>query len=354
MNMKKSLIALAVAGAFAAPAFAATSNVDVYGIINASWDRISSDAPGQDTLYRVSNNSSRIGFKGAEDLGGGMKAVWQIEEGVNVDSAAGAFGGQNQRNTFLGLNGGFGTVLMGAHDTPYKLGTGSLDPFADTIGDYNNIIGNVNGTSGFDLRVGNVLAYISPTVSGFHAAIAKSFQNEAGNLGATNPDALTATGIYSNGPLFASLSWEEHKNLAALTPGAAGTKQTGTKLGLGYTFGDTKVGFIWEKLSDKGAATAVDRNAWSINATHQMGPIALKAAYSKAGDGDSAAKTSAKNYALGADYSLSKRTTAYAVYTKTTNDAGSTYGVGAGQGSAYTPGAGLDPSGFALGMKHSF
>jgi len=215
--MQKKIIALAVAGLVSGAAFA-QSNVTIYGQMNASYDNVSTNAPGQDTLNRVSSNSSRLGFKGEEKLGSGISAVFQIENAINLD--AGATTTLATRNTFIGLKGGFGTALAGNHDTPYKLSTGSLDPFADTIADANNIISSSNGTNVRDLRLGNVLAYISPTWSGFHAAIATSMLNESGNAALSNPKAWSMTGIYSNGPLFLSLAWEKQTTAEVLAAAA--------------------------------------------------------------------------------------------------------------------------------------
>jgi predicted porin len=122
---------------------------------------------------------------------------------------------------------------------------------------------------------------------------------------------------------------------------------------VGYKFGDLALGLIYERLSQTGS-TVNDRNAWYLNGAYNMGNIVLKAAYGQAGDGDTVADTGAKSYTLGADYVLSKRSKMYALYSKTKNDAGGTYGIGAGQGSAYIPAAGEDPSVFSLGMRHSF
>src|SRR5512139_3608005 len=114
--MKKSLIALAVAGAFAAPAFAATENVDVYGKLHMSvsvfqdqQEDVAGTAKNEGVSdLQISSNASRIGFKGAEDLGGGLSAIWQVESGVNLDEQTGNWA---SRNSFVGLKGGFGTVL---------------------------------------------------------------------------------------------------------------------------------------------------------------------------------------------------------------------------------------------------
>jgi len=196
--MKKSLIALAVAGVFAAPAFAATSNVDVYGIINIAIEDTDGENTGgkDDTVSPgVVDNYSRIGFKGSEDLGGGLKAIYQIEIGINPNDTnnnliqnADTF---SYRNTFVGLAGGWGTALMGRHDTPLKISTGKLDLFADTLAD-------MNATVGFqDLRADNVVAYISPSFGGFTLAGAVVPAGGSTALGTTNtesaPTALSTT-----------------------------------------------------------------------------------------------------------------------------------------------------------------
>ena len=353
--MKKSLIALAVAGAFAAPAFAATSNVDVYGVMNIAIQ--DTDVTGSDMT--ILDNTSRIGFKGSEDLGGGLKAIWQIESalGGNGTTAIGTNATLGTRNTFVGLAGDFGTALMGKHDTPYKLGTGSLDIFGDTIGDYN--LGRTDGVSlvnnTHDHRNGSALAYISPTWSGFHFAGAVVMNNGETGTALNNGDTIDATsvtGVYANGPLFASLSWQDAKVL----------NSKATKLGLGYTMGDAKVGFVYESIN-----AANDSDSWLLNGSYNMGPIVLKAQYGQVKFDNAVAAVAAvpasgctlsgagaitcttpavaavaavgkdqSAWALGADYNLSKRTTAYFVYAHGDNDAGS------------------DVSGWNLGVKHSF
>lgn len=341
--MKKSLIALAVAGAFAAPAFAATSNVDIYGVMSVAVQ----DTNAVNSELQVTDNVSKFGFKGSEDLGGGLKALWQIESQLNGGGndgldGAGTVGG---RNTFIGLAGGFGTFVMGRHDTPYKLGTGSLDIFADNIGDYNgrltgaaaNVIDPVNATH--DHRSGNAIAYISPTVGGFHAAVAVVAGNDAAAFDNNNKtfDAYSLTGVYANGPLFGSLSYQ---NVVDAGAGAGNQSSKAWKVGLGYTFGDAKVGFVYEDINnDAGAVvnSGIDRSSWLINGAYNMGPIALKAQYGKIKDFNVAGVDPTK-WDLGVDYALSKRTTAYVVYTSTDADSAGT----------------KDLDGFNIGMKHSF
>jgi predicted porin len=342
--MKKSLIALAVAGAFAAPAFAATGNVDVYGIMNIAIE----DQDSANFTPGVIDNVSRIGFKGAEDLGGGLKAVWQIEQGLGGTSAATGVSGTGTlatRNTFIGLAGDFGTFLMGRHDTPYKLGTGSLDIFGDTIADYN--AGRLNSVQGllnaFDLRSPSAIAYVSPTWSGFHFAAAVVAANEG--VPADTIDATSITGVYVNGPLFASLSYQSANDVLG-----AGADVDAWKVGASYTFGDAKVGAIYENV--EADTTTQDRTTWIINGVYNLGPIALKAQYADISDANFGVTANGDQsmWAVGADYSLSKRTTAYLVYGNGDSDAAVAAVAAAGiAGSALG-----DVSGWNVGLKHSF
>jgi predicted porin len=328
--MKKSLIALAVAGLVSAPAFAATSNVDVYGIMSIAIQ--DTDVSGVD--LDVVDNSSRIGFKGSEDLGGGLKAVWQIEHAINATGTGGvnegangaAFGGSGMRNTFVGLAGGFGTALIGRHDTPYKIATGKYDIFADTIGDYNtgrvDGVALINGTH--DARGSNAIAYISPNFSGLTIAAAVVTSNDALTINGAGSslnvgesvDVVSIAAMYANGPLTVDFAYQDVDNYS-----------DAWKVGVGYTFGDVTVGAVYEDSDD-----AQKQEGWLLNAKYAMGPIALKAMYGQvdvgAADGDL--------WVLGADYALSKRTTAYVVYANGDNDVSD------------------DVSGWNIGVKHSF
>lgn len=394
--MQKKLIALAVAGVFAAPAFAATSNVDVYGVIRIAIE--DTDVSGKDMA--VIDRVSRIGFKGSEDLGGGLSAIWQIETQLSATGADGVGGTQSwaNRNTFVGLkSASLGTVLAGRHDTPYKLGTGSLDIFADTAGDYNlggiNLTG-VGGTTGalgyvnadHDLRSPVAIAYISPTWSGVHFAVAGVATNATGNANSSDTiDAVSATAIYSQGPIFASLSYQKAENGAAAlgfgnalignannayflfgTPGGSDTAVKITdsaawKLGLGYTFGNTTIGGIYERVNVGCIATTnstggivfgagvgcsdMELKNWSLYASHKMGNITLKAAYA-----DSEFEgLDAQKWTLGVDYALSKRTTVYAIWNDSEADT-----LSAVSSTAFASIGNNDVRTIGIGLNHSF
>ncbi len=370
--MKKSLIALAVAGTFAAPAaFGATANVDVYGQLKVFVENV--DNGVNDKTRVTTGNAASLGFKGSEDLGGGLKAIWQVETNVSLDgdnngaggAAAGALNGT--RNTYLGLAGGFGTVLVGVHDTPYKLSTGRLDNFVGTLGDYNSIMGamdNSNNASAlFDLRPSNVIAYVSPNFSGFQARVGYVMSGEK-NFTTANineGDAWSLDLSYAQGPLFVTGAYEKHNLYGGASASSGGTivlnNNTGAKtereawkIGAGYKFGDLSLGAMYENIEVANA----DRGAWMLNAGYAMGPITLKAMYMNADDRDGTNNTGAKQWNLGVDYALSKRTTVQFVYANLDNDANAQYQLGQGSNTVTSGAAGQDQNGFAIGVRHSF
>jgi len=159
-----------------------------------------------------SSRANRLGVKGSEDLGNGLKAIYQIELGINManqnENVADNNDGITYRNTFVGLAGDWGTALIGRHDTPLKISTGKLDLFSDTMADY-------NGTIGFqDIRADNAIAYISPSWSGFQLAAALVPAGGATAFGAYNinsdsiGEGYSLAAIYSNGPFYASAAYE--------------------------------------------------------------------------------------------------------------------------------------------------
>lgn len=251
--MNKKLLSLAVAAAMTAPA-AAFADATLYGKLHVSLDYadvknvirpvydvqldengdVMRDAngrlvvgrtPGEDFKgWGMSGNghipgesrASRLGVKGSEDLGGGLKAIYQLEFGVNLNdtnnNVVSNADSITYRNSFVGLAGNFGTFLMGRHDTPMKISTGKLDMFVDTMADY-------NGTVGFrDLRADNVIAYISPSWSGFQFAgavipVGGATAGFGENLNSDGiADGYSLAGIYSNGPFYGSAAYESLGN----------------------------------------------------------------------------------------------------------------------------------------------
>jgi predicted porin len=337
--MKKSLIALAVAGAFATPAFAATSNVDIYGKLHASVN-FYDDQPANINNVGISSNASRIGFKGSEDLGGGLKAIWQIESGLNLDEQNGTL---SSRNSFLGLSGGWGTALIGNHDTPLKLVGRAVDLFGDTLADSRNVMGG-----GSDTRAKNVVAYISPSFSGLSFAGAYSTDLDTastGNAGDLEDRAVwNVNATYSNGPLYLGAAYGDGDGHDAL-----GLEEH-WRLAAGFSFGDFRVVGQYDSLADATPAAGTgDYDAWMLGASWTMGNIVLKANYM---DGDYDLAADPEQWTIGADYNLSKRTSVYALYASGENV---TLGGGAGASDRVASGVvGGDISAISLGVVHSF
>lgn len=363
--MKKSLIALAVVGAFAAPAFAATSNVDIGGTVNMSVDYLDADTTNAGGNWNVSNNASNIYFKGTEDLGGGLKALWQVQTyftaggtGGTGDSSGGAnIDGVGTGNTYVGLSGGFGTVVLGKHEAPMKLIGRSVDLFGDQIGDNRNFTNKpgVSTSKGFDLRPNNVIAYMTPTFNGLTGALAYATNPlddvAAADIGDNAVDVWSASAKYENGPLMVGLGYEAHN----LSEGDATKKdEKAWRLAAGYVFGDAKVVAFYQNASDLAGTSGADSTTWGLGAAYKMGAITLKAQYYTADDVDNTTDTGGKMYALGVDYDLSKRTKVQFAYANTENDgAGATYSAFAG-GHGDQPTAGNNPNGFSVGVKHTF
>ncbi|MBI3903574.1 MAG: porin [Nitrosomonadales bacterium] len=401
--MQNKIIPLAMAAAIAipeliaavipAPAYADTTNANanIYGIANVSFDSVNSGSFGATsgaTNTKVSSNASRLGFKGTEDLGDGVKALWQIESLINVDSSAGTSIGT--RNTYAGLNSeNLGTVLLGYQDTPYKLATRKLDVFADTLGDNRSLLGSVKGTNAlvaFDGRQSDALAYISPVFNGITVAAAYVAGAETAVANDTKGSAWSLAGWYDAAPFYGSLAYEVHDigstnsgDLAGASNTAtvyahAGSKESAWKLGAGYKLDAVDLSFAYEKTTDNlggtgappgdpslvAGANVFGHSAYYIAGKYNIGSNAVKVAYAHAGNLAGAASgkdTSASQFTAGYDRSLSKLTTVYVLYTKLNNGANVKYALSSAStatGTTAASVAGASPSAWSLGLKHAF
>jgi len=373
--MQKKIIALAIAAAVSAPAFA-DSNVTVYGVANVSYDMTKTGtvaAANSFSSNKVSSNTSRLGFKGNEDLGDGLSAIWQIESLIQIDGQTAAGNTLANRNTFAGLSSSsMGTVLMGRHDTPYNISNRKYDLFGDTLADNRSIMGGGTATgvalgtvgASFNGRQPNVLAYISPAMSGFTGAIAYVAGAETQAAAAdTKGSAWSLAALYGNGPISANFGYEVH-NIGTAATGTlatpafanlAGMKESAWTLSGGYKVEAFEVNGVYEKTSDN--FTGVDllgHRAYYLSGKYNFGSNAVKLAYANA-NANRAVGTDATQVSLGFDHSLSKRTTVYALYTQLSNGAAGVYALsGNGTGAPAVAVGGAKPSAFSFGMKHTF
>lgn len=263
--MNKKLLALAVAGACVAPeVMAQTANpVTLYGRVYVTYESVEAKGGTATPLARrnrVSDQSSLLGVRGTEDLGGGLKAFFQLETAFKADQNDTAFA---TRNSGVGLQGGWGSVLLGRWDTPFKTATIAVDPFGDlTIGGITSAmsgsgIGGVQGA--FDRRDQNVVQYWSPNFAGF--AFRGSYSANEGKTATTDPRAYSMSLTYTKGPFYVGAAYDEIKDnrpsfvfasppapTLALATGAVIPKQKAAALFGSVTFGPIKIGGLYEEI----------------------------------------------------------------------------------------------------------
>jgi predicted porin len=339
--MKKSLLALVALGAFAGAAHA-QSSVTLYGIIDEGFI-FNNNAKGQH-LYGLASGvmqGSRWGLRGAEDLGGGLKAIFVLENGFNVNNGALGQGGlEFGRQAYVGLSSGFGTVTMGRQYDSVVDFVGPLeagDQWGGYIAAHPGDVDNFNNA----YRVNNAIKYTSPSYNGFSFGGLYSFGGIAGQFSKNQVWSLGAG--YNNGPLVLGVGYLNARTpanfggmfnngstaaaTAVTTPvyGAyANSANTYQVIGAGgaYTFGAATIGATYSNTKFKGftAGPFVNQTATfnngEINFKFQLTPaLILGAAYdytqgSKI-DGASAAKY--HQGSVGVDYFLSKRTDVYVI-----------------------------------------
>jgi len=351
--MKKKLLALAVAGALTAPLAAQAQNVQIYGVLQMSVDRVDN---GDDTGTSMKDNSSRIGFRGSEDLGGGLKAIFQLESSVQPDERGGTWTG---RDSWAGLaSDTWGQIRVGSMFTAYKSSTDYADPFADTIGDYNNIVGAIGAAGAnrpFDARANNAIHYISPNWGGFQLYATYGMNGGAPyESKGDNTDRSVAL-TYKSGNLTLTAAYED-KQLSFGSAGAGGgvtDKVNAFKVSGGYKFGNTAVALVYAK-EDFGELGGNDRDRDVIHASlkHSIGNIDLLAAYTWADDLGDIDDSSAQQFAIGAVYNFSKRTSVGAYYVHLDNDDAANQGLASG---SYNPAAaGEKMKAFSVRLRHAF
>lgn len=353
--MQKKLIALAVAGLASSAAFA-QSNVTIYGTLRPSYDFLTiKDATGAKTnsITAMNGNSSTIGFKGSEDLGNGLKAIFQLESNFDLTNTTG-FGTNGTQDTFVGFqSNSLGTLKFGALNNVEKSIFGSYDPFAFTIGDYNNLF-----TQGVDSRNTGAVYYQSPTWSGFtlHVSYGLGDNDQAypvkdSQVGEDHTK-FSIGGDYKLGGLQLTAALSQGNNEAA---GVSDPDSKSQRYGAAYTFASSKTKLFGVYGIDKDFKSTGSRNTWMIGAVQPVtGNVDLMADYIKAGDDDNV-DTGAKNYNLGVKYKLSKRTNLQALYTYMKNDAAGEFSLDSSDAySTVGSWTGSKTSAFSLRMQHSF
>jgi predicted porin len=362
--MKKSVLALAVAAALAAP-LAAQADTILYGSARVSVDYNDEKIPSfnddftalttsTDRYWDVVNNDSRLGVLGSEDLGGGLSAVYQYEFGVDV-TEGGNF--ESNRPKYVGLKGGFGTLTVGTQETPYYHVAGITDIFnsGKTFtgpfwlgGSFNgyafDFSGNTTRGIGSLTRLENSVYYATPEFNGFSAE-AMLVMNGTFN----SPDYSDGIDIwniaakYTNGPFFAGVSYiklDGANNAWPISFAIGDYPVTQTLnldmdqwvVGLGYNSGPFNVGFIYEqgRYNEFGVLTNLsyddiytiggsDAKNYYLVGSYTFGNNVISAAYGQLDPGTNGLGK-IDNYVLGYQYNLSKRTRIWVEYIGRSSD----------------------------------
>ncbi len=343
--MKKSLVALAVLAASGAAM--AQSSVTLFGVVDAAYAVGKGSISNKTTLRNSGYNSSRLGFRGVEDLGGGMKASFWLEAGVNNDDGTGsASSALNQaqtaanvgtqgltfnRRSTVSLEGSMGELRLGRDYTPQFWSETAFDPFG-TNGVGTNIAFNKGGTTG--VRASNSIGYLSPSMGGVKLWV-QTYMGE---------NASTAAKV-GNGNAY-RITFDQGKFSAAYagskTTTAAGVTNDTSNIAGSYDLGVAKLMAMSHTTKITGAA---DIKGNLIGALVPMAGGTFRVSQAQS---DQAGKI-AKQTSVGFVQPMSKRTDLYATYARVGNSGGSAVALNGG-----STAANQSATGYEFGIKHAF
>jgi len=349
--MKKSLIALAVLAASGAAM--AQSSVTLFGVVDATYAYGSGSVANKSQLTNSGYNSSRLGFRGVEDLGGGLSASFWLEAGLNNDNGTGGVTNTNNqaatstggglvfnRRSTVSLNGGFGEVRLGRDYTPQFWNLTVFDPFGTNgVGTTQTQNSNLGGPT--NTRASNAIGYFLPgNLGGFYGQAQYYLgENLSNTANKKDGNGLAARVGYANGPINVALAASQTKYLVA------GNIKS-WNLGGQYDLGVAKILAHYNQDKISGGA---DGKGFLIGGLVPVGAGEVRLAYSTYKIDTVGADPRANKLALGYVHNLSKRTALYATYAHVSNKNGSAQSL---NGSVTA--AGDNSNGYDFGIRHSF
>ena len=361
--MKKSLIALAVLAASGAAM--AQSSVTLFGVVDAAVSHGSGDGGNKTSLSSGGLSSSRIGFRGVEDLGGGLKAGFHLEAGLNADNGSlgnsrgegtstnnqanlASNGGLtfNRRST-VSLMGNFGEVRLGRDYTPQHLSQIAFDPFG-TIGvgalansHFASGTGAVNNYN-TNQRASNSIAYHAPNMGGFYGTAMYHMGENLSN--AANKKVGNGLGFragFAQGPFDVAVAYTESDI-------AVNTKLKAFNLGGSYDLGMAKVMALYSQ--DKNDNSNAKGTGFLVGGLVPVGAGQVRLAYSTyKQDNSTGLDPKVNKISLGYVHNLSKRTALYATYAHLTNKNDAGFALNGATGAANQ-----NSNGYDFGLRHSF
>ena len=353
--MKKSLIALAVLAASGAAM--AQSSVTLFGIVdtNVSYLDGVSNAAGTntDSKYGIGtsgNATSRLGFRGVEDLGGGLKAGFWLEGQIDGDDGNAA-GFNFKRRSTLSLMGGFGEVRLGRDLTPGYSKFISYDLFGQVgMGQFLGWSSNLYGADVGGVRADNMLSYYTPNFGGFTAGVSYGFGEDTASS-KTNRY-VGGYVAFDNGPISVALAMDKNNGNLPTTPAVNGDR-TQVSLGGSYDFGMLKASALVQKVEFEPTVGTgkVKVDNWALGLSAPVGPGTVKAQYASYDLKDSS--NEAQQLSVGYVYDLSKRTAVYGTVSFLKNKGASAVSL-AGNGLSLGGASGENQTGYQVGIRHAF
>jgi len=321
-HMQEKLIALTIVGLLAVPAFA-QSSVILYGSLDYGFTNlghhVTDGIKSRSGIDSSISKSNRLGFKGTEDLGNGLKAVFVLENGLNGDiQGSSGIWSSSARQSYAGLAGGFGTIAFGRQYAPQHTFIGAVDPFG------NSGLGAAGNAMIQHRRLNNLAAYISPNWSGFNFiaayTLAGTAQEAAENDGDVRVWAFAPSFTMDN--LFVAANYQSAKihNVSI----ADQKVMNAWDLFASYDFGFVKMGTSFGKRTTKTTMPNPKFTQWMLGATFKLTPNdKILTSYARGQENDTGAgKPRISQWAVGYEHALSKRTTLYAQFaTQSWNDA---------------------------------
>jgi len=314
------------------------AEVTVYGKIHVSGDYIDN---GDDSDVAIGSNSSRIGFKGSEKIDNNTKVIWKLESDIDV---SGERSDLQARNRYLGISHGYGSLIIGYHDTPFKTLGGKAGVLHDTIAERRAVLGVVDASNKFNKRSKNGVMYVSPKLAGMEVRLMRSAGEEGGS--GDDDGAITSLSVfYKHDNMYAGIAYEDQELLDA----------DGIRVGAGIVLGSTKLNILYETL-DSSDDKAFDRDVYGLSVIHQMDKWQLRAQVFKQDENAAKDDTGAILAGLGAFFKATKNTEFYGVIGATLNEDNAKNPLaGSGHGDKYKPAkAGEDVKGISFGMVTKF
>ncbi len=349
--MKKSLIALA-ALATVATAAQAQSSVTIYGVMDAGITRVNKTTAASSAVTGMTSgglSTSRIGFKGTEDLGGGLSAGFTLETEILPDT--GTQGASTavlfERGAFVTLgSASLGSISLGRQNYDEYATAAAFDPFGG-----NNIGGWVAQAQYGQVRFNNGITAKTASFNGFALTYQHVFGEVAGSTQASSADSFGLS--YAAGNFAAAAIGSETKD----SSGVKATETTAVYAKYNAGFADLRAGFVNKKAYTSGVK-GTDQDGYFVGAvvpvTSKTNVMAIYASYKDLAGVNN--NRDPKAYALGATYSLSKRTTLYAIGAKSSQDNGSTLNIlSTSKYAGYTAGAAdINQTAYSVGIRHTF